>query len=172
MNERLLRLVSIGFMVLLMGEVWAEPENGGGWHHGMQRGHPGMMHGGPDIDRLVDHMSRRLELDDTQIAAIRNIVDAARPEAEALREQVKANREAIRALDVAEVDYDVQLQNLAAKKGELVTQLTLLHGRVMVEVGAELTDEQKTQLAEGRDRMRKRFRHHGRSAESMNDTTT
>ncbi len=170
MKERLLQVVSIGFVVLLVGTVWAESEDGG--HRGMHRGHVGMMHGGRDFDRIVEHMSQRLELNDKQELAIRNIVEAAKPEAEALREQAQSNREAMHALDVADADYDVQLQELASRNGELVTQLTLLHGRLRAAVSAELTDEQRAKLSEGRDTMRKRFRHHRRSGESADDTTT
>ncbi len=169
MKERLLQVVSIGFMVLFMGAVSAEPEDGG--HRGRHHGHAGMMHGGPDFSRIVEHMSRRLELDDTQKQVIGNIVDAAKPEAEGLREQAQSIRVAMHALDIADEDYDVQRQKLAGRKGELVTQVTLLHGRVMAEINAELTDEQRAKFSEGRDKMRKRFRHHRRSGESANDTT-
>ena len=96
MRERLFKVVTISFLVLLVGNAMAEAEQGE--HHRMHRGHGGMMHDGPDINRIVEHMSRKLELDDTQQLAIRNIVDAVKPEAEALREQAQANREAIHTL--------------------------------------------------------------------------
>ena len=171
MKERLLQVVSIGFVVLFVGAVWAAPEDGehrGGMHHG----NAGMMHGGPDFNRMVEHMSRRLELDDTQEQAIRNIVDAVKPEAEALREQAQFNREARHALDIAAADYDVQLQKLASRNGELVTQVTLLHGRVMAEINAELTDEQRAKFSEHRDKMGKHFRHHRGSGGSADHTMT
>ena len=170
MKERFLQVVSIGFVILLVGAVWAEPEDGG--HRGMHHGHADMMRGGPDVNRIVGHMSRRLELDDSQEQAIRNIVDAAKPEAEVLREQAQANREAMHALDIAHADYDVQLQKLAGRNGELVTQVTLLHGRVMAKINAELTDEQRARFSKHRDKMQKRFRHHRGSGESADDTTT
>jgi Spy/CpxP family protein refolding chaperone len=171
MKERLIQFVSIVFMVSLLGIAWAGSEHDGG-HHGMHRGHAGMMHDGPDFDRIVEHMSRRLELDDMQEQAIRNIVEAAKPEADALHEQAKAIHEARRELNIADADYDVKLQNLAVRNGELVTQLTLLHGRVMAKVSAELSDEQKAKMARGRGKMHERFRHHRRSAGSAEETTT
>ena len=167
MKVRFLQVVSVGFMILFIGSAWAENENGG--HHGMHRG---MTHGGPDMERMVEHMSQRLDLDEAQELVIRNIVDAAKPEAEALREQAMSNREAMHDLDMADDDYDVKFQNLAGKNGEIVTQMTLLHGRVMAEVNAELSDEQRAKLSEARDGMRKRFRHHRRSHDSVDDTTT
>lgn len=170
MKERLLQVVAIGFMVLFMGTVSAEPQDRE--HHRMHRAHGGMMHGGPDIDRIVEHLSRRLELDETQELTIRNIVDAAKPEAEALRQQAQSYREDMHGMDVADSDYDMNLQNYASRQGELVTKMILLHGRVMAEVSAELTDEQRAKLLEGRDRMRKRFMDHRRSREPAEDTTT
>ncbi len=170
MKEGLPQVVSIGFVVLLVSAVWAGPEHGE--HHRMHRSHGGMMHGGPDIDRIVEHMSRRLDLDETQELAIRNIVDAAKPEAEALRQQAQSNREALHELDVTDAEFDAKLQNYASRNGELVTQMTLLHGRVMAKVSAELTDEQRAKLSEGRDGMRKRFKDHRRSPEPAEDTTT
>lgn len=170
MKEYLIKVVTISFMVLIVGSVLAETEDGE--RHRMHRGYGGMLHDGPDINRIVEHMSRKLELNETQELAIRNIVDAVKPEAEALHEQAKVNREAIHALDVSDADYHAKLQNYASRNGELATQMTLLHGRVMAEVSAELTDEQRAKLSELRDGMRERFRHHWRSRDSLDDTTT
>jgi len=172
MKERLLQFVSIACMILFVGAVSAGPEHDNSEHHRMQRGHACMMHGGHDFDQMVEHLSRRLELDEAQEQAIRNIAEAARPEADALRERVKANREAMHALNISDTDYDVKLQNLAAENGELVTQATLLHGRIMAQVNRELTAEQQAKLSEGRAAMRKRFRHGRHSGESKDDTTT
>ena len=170
MRERLFKVVTISFLVLFVVNAMAEAEQGE--HHRMHPGHGGMMHDGPDINRIVEHMSRKLELDDTQQLAIRNIVDAVKPEAEALREQARSNREAIHTLDISAANYHAKLQDYARRNGELVTQITLLHGRVMAEVNAELTDEQRAKLAEARVGMRERFRHHLRSSDTADDTTT
>ncbi len=172
MKERLLQFVSIGLTVFLVGAVWAGPENDDTEHRGMHRGHADMMHGGPNFDRMVEHMSRLLELDDAQEQAIRNIVDDARPKAKALHERAKANREAIHALNVSDKDYDVKLQNLAAENGEVATQLTLLHGRVMAQVNGELTPEQQAEMAERRGKMRGGFRHRRHHGEPTDDSTT
>ncbi len=170
MKERLLQVVSIGLIVMLLGTAWAESDFGE--HRGMHRGYGGMMHGGRDMNRLVEHMSRRLELDDAQELAIRNIVDAVKSDVEALDQQAQSFREAMRALDVADAEYDVKLQELARRNGELVEKVTLLHGRVMAEVSAELTDEQRVKISKGRDGMRRRFEHRRRSHELEDDTTT
>lgn len=172
MKKRLLQFTSIACMILFVGAVSAGSEHEGGKHHRMQHGHAGMMHGGHDMDRMIEHLSRMLELDEAQVESIRNITDAARPDADALRERVKANREAMHALSITDSDYDVKLKNLATENGELVTQATLLHGRIMAQVNAELTAEQQAKLSQGRDAMRKKFRHRQHIGESTDDTTT
>ncbi len=169
MKEHLLQVAAIGFMVLFVSAVSAGPEDSE--HRGMHRSHGGMMHGGPDIERMAKHISRRLELDDTQALVIRNIVDAAKPEAMALRQQVRSNRKAMHKLDVADADYDLKLQNFASRNGELVTQMTLLHGRIMAEVNAELTDEQRAKLSAELDGKRKKSRHHRRSREPAEESS-
>ncbi len=172
MKKRLLQSVSIGLTVFLLGAVWAGPENDDYDHRGMHHGHGGMMHRGPNFDRMVEHMSRLLELDDAQEQAIRNIVDDARTKAKALHERAKANREAMHALNVSDTDYDAKLQKLAAENGEVATQLTLLHGRVMAQVNGELTPEQQAELSERRGKMRDGSRHRRHHGEPTDDSTT
>ena len=168
MKERLPQIVLTGILALLLGAAGAQAEHDGGKY----RGHHDMMRGGPDFERVVEHMSRRLELDENQEQKIRNIIDAVEPEAAALREEAMANRKAIHALDAAADGYYEQLQNLAARNGELATKLTMLRGRVMANLSAELSDEQKARLSEDRRSMREGFRHRRHSAEPTDDTTT
>jgi Spy/CpxP family protein refolding chaperone len=97
---------------------------------------------------IVEHLSRRLDLDDTQQKALQNVVDAAAPEMNELRDKARQNREAIRNLDVADPDYDAKLADLARQNGELATSATLLHGRLRAEIAAVLTPEQQKSLAE------------------------
>jgi Spy/CpxP family protein refolding chaperone len=112
---------------------------------GDRRGHHGPggfdgMRGDPA--RLVEHMTRRLDLDDEQQIVINNILEAARPEFESLRDKGKANREAMWELDPADGDYAARLNSLALENGQLVTDGTNLLGRVRAEVHAVLTPEQ------------------------------
>ena len=54
--------------------------------------------GGPGFDRpvmITERMAERLELDETQVQSIQNIIEAARPEFEALRDRVQAEVEAV-----------------------------------------------------------------------------
>ncbi len=113
-----------------------------------------------DPARLVERMTRHLELDDTQSQAIGNILAAAKPEIDALRERARANREAMHSLDVNDPDYGSNLQNLSVGIGALTSEATLLHGRLRAEVYAELTPEQRERAAAGRNGMRRGFRRH------------
>ena len=101
--------------------------------------HPAMMTG---------RMAERLGLDEAQRESVENIMSAAKPEMEALRERVKANHEALRALSPG----DPEVQNIAISNGELATEATLLFARVRGEIDAVLTDEQRAELAELKDR--------------------
>jgi protein CpxP len=113
---------------------------GSGGHHAWQ-GDFG------DPDRLVEHMTRRLELDETQTAKVQNIVTAAKPEMLELRDRAMQNHEAVRTLDANDPDFDTKLANLAQENGELATAATLLHGRLRAEINAVLTPEQREEFA-------------------------
>jgi Spy/CpxP family protein refolding chaperone len=170
MKERVLQFASVTCMILLAAAASAGAEHGG--HHRMHHGDPGMLAGGHDLDRMIEHLSQMLELTDTQLQAIRNITEAARPEADALRERAQANREAMHALSVTDADYDTRLQNLANENGEVVTLATLLHGRLMAQINAQLTAEQQAKLAESRDKMRMGLRHRWHSDDATDDPAT
>lgn len=54
--------------------------------------------GGPGFNGpvlITERMAERLELDETQVQSIQNIIEAARPEFEALRDRVQAEVEAV-----------------------------------------------------------------------------
>ncbi len=101
-----------------------------------------------DPDRMVEHITRRLELDETQAQTLRNIVDASRPEIIELRERAIENHQAVRELDASDSEFDTKLSLLARENGELATAATLLHGRLRAELNAVLTPEQRAELAD------------------------
>jgi Spy/CpxP family protein refolding chaperone len=107
---------------------------------------------------MVQHLTRELELDDTQQQKVENIVTAAEPEMEALHDRVEVNMNAMHELDVSDDNYDVRLNELAAEKGALASEQALLHGRLKAEINAVLTPEQRQQLAEKADTMREHFK--------------
>ena len=114
-----------------------------------------------DPARMLERMTRHLDLDDNQSLTIGNIIEASRPEIDALRERAQAAHKAMHELDVDDPDYGKNLQNLSTQIGALTSEATLLHGRLRADVFAELTPEQRERAAEARTRMRHRFRHGG-----------
>jgi Spy/CpxP family protein refolding chaperone len=117
-----------------------------------------------DPTRMLEMMTRHLDLDDTQSQKIGNILDAARPEINALRERAQASRKAMHELDVGDSAYGSNLQNLSTEIGALTAEAALLHGRVRADIFAELTPAQRELAAEGRSRMGGRFGPHRRHA--------
>ncbi len=115
-----------------------------------------------DPSRMLEMMTRHLDLDDTQSQKISNILDAAKPEINALRERAQATREAMHELDVSDSAYGSNLQNLSTEIGALTAEATLLHGRVRADIFAELTPEQRELAADSRNRMGGRFGRHRR----------
>ena len=113
-------------------------------------GGPGF--GMPPIGMMIGRMADHLDLDDAQRENVRNIMSAARPEIESLRDKFRENHEALRTLAAG----DPEVQNIAIANGELATEATLLFARVRGEIDAVLTDEQRAQIAEFKERRSER----------------
>ncbi len=145
------------------GAFAQDPESDEGEHQMRGERHRMRHDGFGDTARMLERMTRHLDLDDTQSQTIRNIIEASRPEIDALRERAQTARKAMHELDVDDPYYGNNLQNLSTQIGALTSEATLLHGRLRADVFAELTPEQRERAAEGRGRMRHRFRHGGES---------
>ena len=122
--------------------------------HGMRHEGPGGRMGNPE--RMLQMMTKHLDLDETQTQQLNNIMDAARPEIQVLREGLHENREALRSLDPDASDYNVKLERLSAANADLAARMTLLHGRLRADVHDVLTLEQGQALAERSERFRDR----------------
>lgn len=101
-----------------------------------------------DPARMLEMMTRHLDLDEMQSQQVSNILDAAKPEIEALRDSMHENREAMHSLATDDPDYSNKLQNLSASNADLAAQMTLLHGRIRADVNAVLTPEQLQKIAD------------------------
>lgn len=166
MIRKLLAMLTVLAMMTATGVSAATKQHSeSGSERGWHRGHTGMRADfSGDPARMVEMMSRHLDLDATQSQTIHNILQAVQPEADALRERSRANHEALRTLDVNEANYNATLQNLSAESGELATERTLLHGRVRGEIFAVLTAEQQQKMADRGGRMGSHRGHHSRDA--------
>jgi Spy/CpxP family protein refolding chaperone len=164
MKKQVIAALSVALFAASSGTAVAGPGSDGEGHEHKQRfRHAAGMQDAGDPERMVSHLTQKLELDQTQQQEIGNIVSAAKPELDALRDRAEANRSAMHELDFNEGDYDVRLQALATEKGEIATEQALLHGRLKSEINAVLTPAQRQQLAAASDRMRDRFQKHRKS---------
>jgi len=128
----------------------------GGW--GERGGHHGARMGGFGAHpaRLVQRITRHLDLTEEQEVALENVLEAAKPEVDALKESARSNFRAIRELDPAAADYMASLSNLAQDNGRLVSEGTVLFGRVKSEVYALLTAEQIAEVEAMSERWQER----------------
>ncbi len=146
MKNKVVALVTIMLVASGMNSVLAEKEEGHrDWGSGHYRGMGEM--GSRDPARMIERMSRHLDLDELQQEKLNNIMSAAKPEFDEQRSRQEANREAMRALDVNDPDYSTKLEYLATENGELVAAKTMLMGRIRAEINNELTDEQREKMA-------------------------
>jgi len=160
MNKMFGRLTVLSLVLCAAANAPAEDEPDGGnelnKHHRNDMRHQRM----GDPTRMLEMMTRHLELDTTQSQQLSNILETAKPEIEDLRNGLRENREAMHSLATDDPDYGVKLQNLAAHNAELATQMTMLHGTLRAEVHALLTPEQQEMLAERADRKGSHRRSH------------
>lgn len=151
---------AVAALTLAAGLAVAAPDGGDRGGRGQHDDWSGQRDGGrmANPERLVERMTRHVDLDETQEQTVRNILEAAKPEFESLRERGRTNMTAMRDLDPADPDYSARLDDLSAENGQLVADGTRLVGRVRGEVYAVLTPEQIAELEAAGDRMRERFR--------------
>lgn len=160
MKKQVIAALSVALLAAGSGAAVAGQASGEGHEHKQRFRHEGSMREAGDPERMVRHLTEKLELDQTQQQEIGNIVSAAEPELDALRKRAEANRSAMQELDVDDSDYDARLQALATEKGEIASEQALLHGRLKSDINSVLTPEQRQELAAASDRMRDRFQKH------------
>jgi Spy/CpxP family protein refolding chaperone len=112
--------------------------------------------GGPGGD-LLGHLSRELNLTDEQKTQIKKIMDSAEESTKALREQMRTLHES--QPDPMNTAFDEAAVRAAAEaRAKIDVELEVAHARVMSQVLAVLTPEQKAQLSEKRKQFEQRHR--------------
>lgn len=110
-------------------------------------------HGGPGGDPLFGPMGRELNLTDAQQAQIKQLEDSFRDSTKALSEKMhtlmQAQHEAFMAGNFDEASVRANAQERAAVQVEL----DVAHAKLMSQIFALLTPEQKAKLAEMHKRM-------------------
>jgi len=134
-------IATLGLVAAGAGYAQAHGTFGGG-RHGLEA----------DPERLIERFKRHLDLDETRLARVENILEAVRAEFEALREQAEANRAAIRERDWNDPDHAARLDDLALESGQIVTDGVLLMGRLQTEFRSVLTAEQIAAMEAAADR--------------------
>ncbi|HSS62834.1 MAG TPA: Spy/CpxP family protein refolding chaperone [Gammaproteobacteria bacterium] len=111
----------------------------------------------------IADMARHLDMTEEQKAQLREVLDAARPEADRLADAMLNNREAMKAFRESETYGEEEIRAIADEKGKLFADMMVLHARVHKQIRAILTPEQLERF----EKMRKRHggrRHHDRDA--------
>lgn len=110
--------------------------------------------GGPNgeknMERRIERMAERLNLNDSQRSKFKQIHEANRGEMMAIHQAMQKNREALHGLDPAAKNYSSEVARLAAEKAELVKQMVTHRSEVRAEVHAMLTPEQRQQAKQMR----------------------
>ena len=105
--------------------------HGGGWHP----------HGGPLA------AFRQLNLNDSQQASLKAILEAAKPTTHQLMQQLHANNAQLRAITPDDPNYAQVVATVTQQNGALMAQLQAQRAQVYAEAYALLDATQKTQLA-------------------------
>jgi periplasmic protein CpxP/Spy len=150
----------MGGVVVAMGALLLMAVVGFSQHGGPPGPHPPGrgFHGGPGgRDGLLGHLSRELNLTDEQKAQIKKISDAAEESTKALREQMRTLHES--QPDPLSGTFDEAAVRTAAQaRANIQVELEVAHARIMSQVLAVLTPEQKAQLNERRKQFEQRRR--------------
>ncbi len=122
------------------GHGW---KNHSGKHHGGKHGKRGGRHGGGK--HMMKRMAGKLELTDAQKEQMKATREAQKVDNQALRDQMKQLRTEMQNLDSSDA---TAVAALAARKGELTSQMFIARNQARLAFEAILTDEQKAKLAE------------------------
>jgi Spy/CpxP family protein refolding chaperone len=92
--------------------------------------------------RMFDMLASRLNLNDAQKEQARAALDAAHQQSRPVAEQLKTAQDALRDA-VKTGRTDAEIDQLAARQGELMGQMAAIHTKAMARIYATLTPEQK-----------------------------
>ncbi len=114
----------------------------------------------------IAYIARELDMTEEQKAQLRDVLDAARPEADRLADAMVNSREAMKAFRESETYSEDEIRALADEKGKLVADMMVLHARVHTQIKSILTPNQLERFEKMRTRHRGKGRHgHGEHSE-------
>ncbi len=149
-------ILTIAAVALLAAPTTALAQGGpggGGWggNHGNNGGGRGTGHGILwMLENRLDHFAERLDLDETQVAAIESILEKNLPEIEALVEQTRiAGQEWRDSHSMGDFDSEI-FRNHFEAQAEIEVEIKLATAKTFAEVWEVLTPEQQEQLQNSR----------------------
>jgi protein CpxP len=168
LSTRAMRLAAGGLVLALAGgfaAIAAAQPHGGhhGGHHAMAMGGGPMMMKGRMLERMLDGVNAS----DAQRAQIRQIVEAARAQAQGQREQHRALREqALRVFTQPNIDANAA-EGLRQQMLALHDQASKRHLQTMLDIGRVLTPEQRAQIAQRISERREMMQRHQRERQQL-----
>ena len=145
---------ALAFAAALTLSVAAFAQHGGPGPGGHRGGGPGMHRGpGGHGGDLLGHFSRALDLTDAQKAQVKQLVDAFHESNKGLHEQMQkgGGHGPFEGLKDGAFD-EAAVRSAAQARANLHVELEVAHARLMSQVYALLTPEQKAKVAEMRQR--------------------
>ena len=145
------------FAAALMLSVAAFAQHGPGGHGGHRGGHGRGGHGGPG-GSLLGHFSRVLDLTDAQKSQIKQIEESFRVSTKGLHEQLaQTGGGPFDALATGTFD-EAAVRAAAQSRANVHVELEVAHAKMLSQVAAVLTAEQKAKLAELHKQMQERHK--------------
>jgi len=133
--------------LLLMGVVGFSQQ--GGPPQGPPRG------GGPRPQDMLEHLTRELNLTTDQQAAIKKIIDSTEESAKPLQEQLRKLHEG-QPDPLSDAAFDeAAVRSAAEARAKIQVELEVSHAKMMSQIAAVLTAEQKAQLAARHEEMKR-----------------
>lgn len=147
-TKNLIAVVAVLLCTLAIVAEGQEPQRGGGPPRG------GGFPGGPGPREGVGFLTRDLKLSDEQKAQIQKIT-------ESFHESTKAFREQLRTLHESEPDPldsfdEAAVRTAAEARAKIDIEISVAQARMLAQIGAVLTADQKAQLAAKRQQFERR----------------
>jgi len=139
------------------------PDGAHGCMHGSHSMGFGSHDGYKDPDTRIDRMADALDLTKAQRDAMRAIVDKARPQTRELHDKLAENHKQLHALVQQASPKESELRKLADAQGQMMADMIVLRTKVQTEIRAVLTDAQREQMQQWREK-------HGRPSSSEKES--
>ena len=113
----------------------------------------------PIVDRLVNHISRQLNLTDAQRTQVKTILEAERSKVAPLLAEAGKNRQQLHESTASGKFDEAQVRSIAAQQAQTMTELIVEKERVKAKIYNEvLTPDQRTKADGMLQRMQSHFR--------------